>query len=85
MIPGNSVTTTFTVAASDGILPAVSDSTTTVIATAVNNPPTILGTTANQAVNDSGPLTNTTVLPFTGVTFDDPDLSDRAGVRHGHA
>ena len=70
VVPGSSVTTGFTVTADDHIAPAVTDSATTVIATAINNPPTIVGTVANQAVNDNG-----TIQPFSGVTISDPDNS----------
>jgi plastocyanin len=69
VIPGNTVTTTFTIQLTDGANSA-SDNTTTVVATAINNPPTINGTVANQAVND-----NATIAPFSGVTISDPDLS----------
>jgi plastocyanin len=68
VVPGNPVTTGFTVTANDQIAPAVTDNTTTVIATAINNPPTIVGTVASQAVND-----NATIQPFSGVTISDPD------------
>ena len=38
------------------------------VATAINNPSTISGTVANQAVND-----NATISPFSGLTINDPD------------
>ncbi len=68
--PGGTVTTTFTISADDSVAPAVTNNTTTVIATAVNNAPTISGAAANQAVND-----NATISPFSGVTISDSDLS----------
>ena len=70
VVPGNSVTTGFTITADDSIAPAATDTATTVVATAVNNPPTIVGGVANQAVND-----NATISPFSGVTISDPDNS----------
>ena len=67
VIPGNTVTTTFTVALTDGAF-TPSDNTTTVVATAINNPPNITGTQAGQFVSDTG-----TIQPFSGVTLGDPD------------
>ena len=69
VLPGNTVTSHFTIALTDGTNSA-SDGGTSVIATAFNNPPTIVGGVANQAVND-----NATISPFSGVTISDPDLS----------
>jgi plastocyanin len=68
VVPGQTVTTTFTISVDDG--DTASDNTTTVIATAVNTAPSILGTVNNQAVND-----NATINPFSGVTISDPDNS----------
>ncbi|MCK5429436.1 MAG: hypothetical protein KAI94_08190, partial [Anaerolineales bacterium] len=65
---GQTETTTFTIAADDGIAAPVSDNTTTVIATSVNEPPSISGTQAGQMVDD-----NATIEPFTTVTIGDPD------------
>src|SRR5207302_9435605 len=69
VVPGATVTTVFTIQLTDGPNSAT-DSNTSVIATAINNPPTIVGTTANQAVND-----NATVQPFSSTTISDPDNS----------
>jgi subtilase family serine protease len=66
--PGSTVKTTFTITVTDGNLTA-SDSSTTVIVTAVNDPPVITGTTADQKVNASN-----TIAPFTGVMLTDPDV-----------
>ena len=68
-LPGSTFTTHFTIDLTDGANSA-SDNTSSVVATAVNNPPTIVGAQANQAVND-----NATIAPFSGVTISDPDLS----------
>ena len=65
---GSAETTTFTISADNGVDAATTNSGTTVISTAVNEPSAISGTAANQAVND-----NATVNPFAGVTIGDPD------------
>jgi outer membrane biosynthesis protein TonB len=65
---GLTETTTFTVSVSDGVAAAATDATTTVVATSVNDAPTISGASAGQAVND-----NATVSPFTGITIGDAD------------
>ena len=65
--PGSSVTTGFRLAVNDGIAPAVIDSTTRVVATATDTPPTISGTTTS-AITDAQ-ATN----PFSGVTVSDVD------------
>lgn len=65
---GSTETTTFTVSVNDGIAAAVTNNTTTVVSTSVNDAPTITGTVASQAVND-----NATKSPFTGVTIGDVD------------
>jgi VCBS repeat-containing protein len=67
--PGSSVTTTFTIQATDTAGGTSSNSTTTVAATAVNDPPVIAGATAGQATTDEA-----TVTPFSGVTISDPDF-----------
>jgi hypothetical protein len=63
--PGATVTTTFTLASSDG---AISDSTTSVITTSINDPSSFGGTVANQVVND-----NATIQPFAALTINDVD------------
>ena len=66
--PGQTVTTGFALSVSDGLATAA-DATTSVLATATNDPPTITGTKAGQ------PATGTTaVSPFAGVTIADPDV-----------
>ena len=54
--PGNSITTTFTITAANSLAPAVSDSTTSLKITALNDAPV---------------LDPTQVLPLTGITEDD--------------
>jgi plastocyanin len=66
VVPGQTVTTGFTIQVNDGL--TATDTTTTVIATAINNPPTITGTIAGQQVND-----NATIAPFTTTVINDPD------------
>ncbi|MGE4196445.1 MAG: DUF4347 domain-containing protein, partial [Phycisphaerales bacterium] len=65
---GMTETTTFTISVDDGVAVAVTDNTTTVVSTAVNEAPTIGGVSAGQAVND-----NATVSPLSAVTIADPD------------
>lgn len=65
---GATETTTFTIAINDGIAATVSDTTTTVVSTSVNDAPIISGAVAGQAVLD-----NATVTPFGGITINDPD------------
>jgi len=67
--PGGSVTTTFTLKATDTAGGTSSNGTTTVAATAVNDPPAVTGSKAGQAVND-----NATDHPFASVTVSDPDF-----------
>jgi VCBS repeat-containing protein len=66
--PGSSETTTFTISADDPFNPAVTDSTTTVVSTAVNDAPVISGAQLNQPVND-----NATILPFANLVISDAD------------
>jgi hypothetical protein len=66
--PSNTDTTTFTISADDGFASPVTDETTTVIATSINDPPTISGTVAGQTVDD-----NATIDPFSAATISDPD------------
>ena len=67
--PGGTVTTTFTIQATDTAGGTSSNSTTTVIATAVNDPPVITGAMAGQTTTDEA-----TITPFSGVTISDPDF-----------
>jgi hypothetical protein len=69
VVPGNAVTTGFTLAVTDLDAESATDSTTTVLATAVNDPPVITGTVAGQTETDAA-----TIRPFSGVTIADPDL-----------
>jgi RTX calcium-binding nonapeptide repeat (4 copies) len=69
VIPGNSVTTGFKLAVTDGVGQSASDSTTTVLAIAVNDLPTISGTVTGQTVNDDA-----TTQPFATTTISDPDF-----------
>ena len=66
--PGTTETTTFTIGVNDGIAATVTDNTATVVATSVNDAPTITGTVANQAITDQQ-----TDRPFSGVTIGDVD------------
>ncbi len=67
--PGGSVTTTFTITATDTAGGTSSNSSTTVGATAVNDPPVIAGATAGQTTTDEA-----TISPFTGVSISDVDF-----------
>ena len=66
--PGATVTTSFTIKATDTNGSTSSNSTTTVIATAVNDPPVITGTVAGQSTTDAA-----TISPFSGVSISDVD------------
>ena len=65
--PGGTVTTGFTIKATDAV-GSTSNSTTTVVATSVNDAPAIAGSQANQPVGD-----HATINPFATVTVADPD------------
>jgi hypothetical protein len=69
VVPGSSVTTTFTIQATDTAGGTSRNSTTTVIATAVNDPPVITGAATGQLIND-----DQTDRPFSHVIISDPDL-----------
>ena len=66
--PTQTETTTLTIASNDGAL-TTSNNTTTVVATSVNDAPTISGAVSGQLVTDK-----TTVSPFIGVTIGDVDF-----------
>jgi plastocyanin len=70
VVPGGTVTTGFRLDVTDTLNETATDTTTSVVATAVNDPPVISGTAGSQAVGD-----NATLLPFSGVTITDPDFS----------
>jgi hypothetical protein len=69
VVPGDTVTTTFTIVATDNYGVSATNSTTTVNATAVNDPTTISGTLSNYGVANEG-----TSTPFAGLTVVDPDV-----------
>ncbi len=66
---GSTETTTFTVSVNDGIAPAVTDSTTTVVALSLNDATALGGAVANQVVND-----NASLSPFPTFSITDPDI-----------
>lgn len=66
--PGASVTTTFSVSVDDGVADIVADSTTSVVATSINNVPVLGGGLSNQAVNDDA-----LIVPFAAFTISDAD------------
>ena len=66
--PGQTVTTTFTIADTDTFGATATDSTTSVVATAVAVPIAIIGTQADQAATD-----RSTINPFADVTIADPN------------
>jgi len=65
---GSTEQTTFTLSVNDGIAPAVTDSTTTVVATSVNDAPTVGGVTAITHITDT-----VTATPFSTFTINDVD------------
>ena len=66
--PGSTVTTMLTIQATDTAGGTSSNSTTTVIATAVNDVPVIAGAMVGQTTDEA------TITPFSGVTISDPDF-----------
>ena len=77
-IPGQSVTTTFTISDTDSLLLNSTDDVTTVNTIAA---PRISGTTANQAVADQS-----TITPFVNVVItDDPSRTETVTVTLSHA
>ncbi len=75
--PGSTVTTGFTLGVTDTAGVTASDSTISVVATAVETPPAIGGTQAGQATTDQQAL-----HPFAAAMVTDPDLgaSETAGI-----
>ena len=69
VVPGLTETTTFTISVNDGTT-TVTNSTTTVIATSINDAPVISGAVAGQAVND-----NASLSPFAALTISDADTN----------
>ena len=67
--PGSSVTTTFTVGVNDGVAPTVTNNTTTIVATSVNDTPTVSGTKSGISITDKQ-----TIQPFSSVIISDQDL-----------
>src|SRR5262249_14224608 len=61
--PGGTVTTTLTITVNDGLRIPVPNGLTSVVATSINDAPTIVGMVGNQPVGD-----NATVAPFQGVS-----------------
>ena len=51
--PGSTETTIFTISVDDGVAAPVTDATTTVVSTSINDAPSIAGTVAGQTVNDT--------------------------------
>ena len=66
--PGQTVTTTFTIADTDTFGATATDSTSSVVATAVAVPIAIIGTAADQEATD-----RSTINPFANVTISDPN------------
>ncbi len=66
--PGQTVTTTFTIQDTDTFGATATDSTTSVVATAVAAPIAIIGTEADQAATD-----RSTINPFLNVLISDPN------------
>ena len=68
--PGETITTGMILSVSDGIAGSpTTDTTTSVVTTAANDPPVIAGTVAGQLIND-----DQTKRPFSTVTISDPDV-----------
>jgi RTX calcium-binding nonapeptide repeat (4 copies) len=67
--PGDTVTTDFTIGVTDAFGQTATDSTTTVIATAVNDPPTI-----NPPPGNTGVPNETATTPFADLVINDPDV-----------
>ncbi len=73
--PSTTETSTFTISVSDGLTATVTDNATTVVSTSVNDAPTIMGSVAEQTVND-----NSTLNPFASVTIADVDVGQSVTV-----
>ena len=69
VVPGQTVTTSFTIADTDTAGGTATDSTTTVVATDVAGSPTIAGTASGQPTTD-----RQTIAPFSNVTISDLNL-----------
>jgi hypothetical protein len=67
--PGRSVITDFTIHDTDTASQTATDTTTSVVATAVAVPPVITGTRAGQAITDQG-----TIIPFSTVMIADANI-----------
>ena len=67
--PGSTVTTSFTISVTDSNGGVATNSTTSVVATAVNNAPVIAGMVAGQPTSDAA-----TLDPFSGVSISEVDF-----------
>jgi plastocyanin len=67
--PGQTVTTGFGIKVTDSAGASATDSTTTVIATAIASPPAISGSSSGQKISDA-----TTLTPLSHVTIADPNF-----------
>ena len=66
--PGSTVATSFTIAVNDGHGGIATDATTTAVVTAIDTPPVIAGTIANQAITD-----HQTIAPFAALALTDAE------------
>ncbi len=80
--PGSTVTTRFTVSANDGVAPAVTNNTTTVIATSINDAPVLVpsGVRTLTGTNEDTTSPATTVANIIGTTVTDVDNAAVRGI-----
>ncbi len=81
VVPGDTVTTGFTISLTDGSPPAVTDSTTNIVVTATNSAPVLSGANDLTSVTkNQSPISGTAVSDLIAGHTTDPDFGQTEGI-----